>query len=143
MHLQDLPSRPRRNRRSPTIRHASSETHLSPSNLILPVFVHDGEKNSPIASMPGVDRLGWRHGLIDAVQEARSHGVNQVVIFPKVPFPVMRSSQHPPAMETLLSSMDPSCCCLLELKRCLLLHLLLLHLLLLLAQLMTSGKAWS
>lgn len=82
--LQDLPSRPRRNRRSPTIRHAFSETHLSPSNLILPVFVHDGEKNSPISSMPGVNRLGWRHGLIDSVREARSFGVNQVVIFPKV-----------------------------------------------------------
>ena len=34
--------------------------------------------------MPGVDRLGWRHGLIDAVKEARSFGVNQVVLFPKV-----------------------------------------------------------
>lgn len=46
--------------------------------------MHDGEQNLPIASMPGVDRLGWRHGLIDAVAEARSYGVNQVVIFPKV-----------------------------------------------------------
>lgn len=34
--------------------------------------------------MPGVDRLGWRHGLIESVAEARSYGVNQVVIFPKV-----------------------------------------------------------
>ena len=34
--------------------------------------------------MPGVNRLGWRHGLIDSVREARSFGVNQVVIFPKV-----------------------------------------------------------
>ena len=34
--------------------------------------------------MPGVERLGWRHGLIDAVKEARSFGVNQVVLFPKV-----------------------------------------------------------
>lgn len=52
--------------------------------MILPVFVHDGEQNIPIASMPGVSRLGWRHGLIDSVAEARSYGVNQVVIFPKV-----------------------------------------------------------
>ena len=37
--------------------------------------------------MPGVDRLGWRHGLIDSVKEARSFGVNQVVIFPKVCLP--------------------------------------------------------
>lgn len=82
--MQDLLSRPRRNRRSPTIRGAISESHLSPANLILPVFVHDGEKNSPIDSMPGVERLGYRHGLLDAVAEARSYGVNQVVIFPKV-----------------------------------------------------------
>lgn len=34
--------------------------------------------------MPGVYRLGWQHGLVDAVAEARSYGVNQVVIFPKV-----------------------------------------------------------
>ena len=66
------------------MRSAISETRLSPANFILPVFVHDGEKNLPIASMPGVDRLGWRHGLVDAVREARSVGVNSVVLFPKV-----------------------------------------------------------
>lgn len=81
---QNLPSRPRRNRRSETTRRAISETHISPANLILPVFVHDGEKNLPITSMPGVDRLGWRHGLIESVAEARSYGINQVVLFPKV-----------------------------------------------------------
>lgn len=37
--------------------------------------------------MPGVDRLGWRHGLLDAVAEARSVGVNSVVLFPKVETP--------------------------------------------------------
>ena len=84
MGQQDLPSRPRRNRRSPTIRGAISETHISPGNLILPVFIHDGEQNLPIASMPGVSRLGWRHGLLDSVAEARSVGVNSVVLFPKV-----------------------------------------------------------
>lgn len=82
---QDLPSRPRRNRRSETVRRAFSETFIHPGNFILPVFVHDGEKNVPIDSMPGVYRLGWRHGLIDAVAEARSYGVNQVVLFPKTP----------------------------------------------------------
>ena len=35
--------------------------------------------------MPGVYRLGWRNGLIQSVAEARSYGVNQVVIFPKTP----------------------------------------------------------
>jgi hypothetical protein len=80
---QDLPSRPRRNRRSPSIRGAISETSIAPANLILPVFIHDGEQNIPIASMPGVDRLGWRHGLLASVAEARSYGVNSVVLFPK------------------------------------------------------------
>ena len=52
--------------------------------MILPVFIHDGEQNIPIGSMSGVDRLGWRHGLLDSVAEARSYGVNSVVLFPKV-----------------------------------------------------------
>jgi delta-aminolevulinic acid dehydratase/porphobilinogen synthase len=81
---QDLPSRPRRNRRSSTFRSAMSETHISPANFILPVFVHEGDRNEPIASMPGVSRLTWRKGLVETVREARSLGVNQVVIFPKV-----------------------------------------------------------
>ena len=81
--LQDLPSRPRRNRRSPAIRKAIRETHIGPENLLLPVFIHDGEDNIPIHSMPGVDRLGWKTGLLDAVNEARSYGVNSVVLFPK------------------------------------------------------------
>ena len=81
--LQDLPSRPRRNRRSPAIRKAIRETHIGPENLLLPVFIHDGEDNIPIHSMPGVDRLGWKTGLLDAVNEARIYGVNSVVLFPK------------------------------------------------------------
>lgn len=83
---QDLPSRPRRNRRSPTIRSAIQENHLTPSNMILPMFVHDQDKNEPIPSMPGVNRLSYDNGIIDFVSEARSYGVNQVVIFPKVSY---------------------------------------------------------
>lgn len=67
------------------MRDAIREVNMSPANMILPVFVHDGEDNIPIESMPGVYRLGWKHGLIDTVKEARSLGVNQVVIFPKTP----------------------------------------------------------
>ena len=36
--------------------------------------------------MPGVERLSFETGLIDFVAEAKSYGVNQVVIFPKVQF---------------------------------------------------------
>jgi hypothetical protein len=76
--VRELPSRPRRNRKSETVRRAFSETYLHPANFILPVFVHDGEQNIPIDSMPGVSRLGWKTGLLEAVAEARSVGVNQV-----------------------------------------------------------------
>ena len=54
-------NRPRRNRRSETVRRAFSETYLHPGNFILPVFVHDGEASIPIDSMPCVSRLGLRH----------------------------------------------------------------------------------
>lgn len=78
---QDLPSRPRRNRRSETIRSAVRESIVSPSNFILPLFVHDeGPGNVPIPSMPGVFRLKFGKNVIDAVSEARSYGVNQVGI---------------------------------------------------------------
>jgi len=82
---QDILSRPRRNRRSPTVRKAFRETILTPDNFIYPMFVHDGEDEIPIGSMPGQSRLPWKTGLIDKVREARAAGVNQVVIFPKTP----------------------------------------------------------
>lgn len=80
-----LPQRPRRNRRSATVRSAFSETSMSPANFILPVFVHDGTEDIPIDAMPGVNRLGWQTGLLRDVAEARAAGVNSVVVFPKTP----------------------------------------------------------
>jgi len=80
-----MPSRPRRNRKNATLRAGFSETHLSPANFILPVFVHDGEEDIPIGAMPGVNRLGWQTGLLRDVAEARARGVNSLVVFPKTP----------------------------------------------------------
>lgn len=31
------------------------------------VLLDSGEQNAPIGAMPGCERLGWRHGLIDEV----------------------------------------------------------------------------
>ncbi len=85
MCAQNLPSRPRRNRRSETFRSAMRESFLSPANFILPIFVHEeSDKNQPIPSMPGYFRLAYGKNVIDNVAEARSYGINQVVIFPKV-----------------------------------------------------------
>jgi porphobilinogen synthase len=56
---QDLSSRPRRNRRSATFRQGIRENYLSPAHFILPIFVHEGDKNQPIPSMPGINRFVW------------------------------------------------------------------------------------
>ena len=54
----DLPHRPRRLRQSETMRRHVRETRLHPSQLILPVFVLDGQRRrEPVASMPGVERV--------------------------------------------------------------------------------------
>mmetsp|Transcript_95466 Transcript_95466/g.165839 ORF Transcript_95466/g.165839 Transcript_95466/m.165839 type:complete len:431 (+) Transcript_95466:107-1399(+) len=78
-------TRMRRNRRSKAIRDMVAETKLLPANFINPVFVHEGEEDIPISSMPGVSRLGVDTGLLREVEEARKLGVKSVVIFPKTP----------------------------------------------------------
>ncbi|KAK6782693.1 hypothetical protein RDI58_020489 [Solanum bulbocastanum] len=77
--------RPRRNRRSSAARAAFQETNISPANLVYPLFIHEGEEDTPIGAMPGCYRLGWRHGLVEEVAKARDVGVNSIVLFPKVP----------------------------------------------------------
>ncbi|MCT2360381.1 porphobilinogen synthase [Kocuria marina] len=51
----DLVSRPRRLRSTPAMRRFTAETRVTPSELILPVFVKEGlDEPQPLASMPGV-----------------------------------------------------------------------------------------
>ncbi|XP_040998259.1 delta-aminolevulinic acid dehydratase, chloroplastic-like [Juglans microcarpa x Juglans regia] len=85
VHSLPLNRRPRRNRKSPVLRAAFQETQLSPANLVYPLFIHEGEEDTPIGAMPGCYRLGWRHGLVEEVGKARDVGVNSVVLFPKIP----------------------------------------------------------
>ena len=50
--------RPRRLRQSPVLRRLVSETQLSASQLVLPLFVRSGRRlRRPIAAMPGVFQL--------------------------------------------------------------------------------------
>ncbi|MBX2852575.1 MAG: porphobilinogen synthase, partial [Phycisphaeraceae bacterium] len=79
----DLPSRPRRNRRTAAIRGMVRETSLDPSRLIYPLFVQDGP-TQPIEPMPGQNRWSL-DGLCKEVQRAHGLGINAVVLFPKVP----------------------------------------------------------
>lgn len=75
--------RPRRNRRTPAIRSMVRETTLSPSDFILPLFLHEDSENTPIASMPGVTRWSLE-GLIREAGEAHALGIPAVVLFPKI-----------------------------------------------------------
>eukprot|EP01060_Flectonema_neradi_P011532 TRINITY_DN18584_c2_g1_i1.p1 TRINITY_DN18584_c2_g1~~TRINITY_DN18584_c2_g1_i1.p1 ORF type:complete len:342 (+),score=67.62 TRINITY_DN18584_c2_g1_i1:84-1028(+) len=56
---------------------------LRPSNLIQPLFMHDGEGISAIGSMPGLFRHS-KDSLIEQVAIARDNGVWGVALFPSV-----------------------------------------------------------
>ncbi|VVB10150.1 unnamed protein product [Arabis nemorensis] len=80
-----LSRRARRNRKSPIQRAAFQDTSISPANFIYPLFIHQGEVDIPIRTMPGRYILGWRQGLIKEVARARDAGVNSIMLYPKVP----------------------------------------------------------
>ena len=75
-------TRLRRLRRYDWSRRLVAEQRLSIHDLILPLFVHEGEKRrEPIASMPGVDRLSIDL-LVETVGTAISLGIPAVALFP-------------------------------------------------------------
>jgi porphobilinogen synthase len=76
--------RMRRTRQAPWVRRLVRETSLLSSDLILPLFVIDGDnRREPVESLPGVDRL-----TIDLVIEtglrAFALGIPAVALFPAV-----------------------------------------------------------
>ncbi|MEM7384489.1 MAG: porphobilinogen synthase [Verrucomicrobiota bacterium] len=75
--------RPRRNRKSPALRNLCEETSLSVCELIYPLFLHAGETDEPIASMPGCQRWS-RAGLETEVTRAIDVGVGAIVLFPAI-----------------------------------------------------------
>lgn len=84
MDLDHLSSRPRRNRKSDAVRGLVRETRLLASDLILPLFVQDGDTDDPIESMPGCFRWSL-DGLLKEVESAHRLGINAVVLFPAIP----------------------------------------------------------
>jgi len=72
----------RRTRAAAWSRAMVAETHLTPADLIWPVFVTGGTGNrEPIKSMPGVDRLSVDL-LAAAAREAASLGIPCLALFP-------------------------------------------------------------
>lgn len=77
-------ARLRRTRQSEWSRRIVAENALSVNDLILPVFVQEGTmQRTPIASMPGVERLSIDL-LISKAKEAAALGIPAIAIFPVV-----------------------------------------------------------
>ena len=73
--------RPRRLRQTPALRRLVRETRLSPSDLVLPLFVREGAvEPQPIASMPGVVQHS-RASLRLAAREAVAAGIGGLMLF--------------------------------------------------------------
>ena len=74
----------RRMRRDDFSRRLMQENSLSPADLILPVFVLEGEnQREAVASMPGVERLSIDL-LIEQAREAYQLGIPALALFPVV-----------------------------------------------------------
>lgn len=81
----DFPERPRRNRRTASIRAMVRETHLSPQHFILPLFVMEGNNQEvPIKAMPGVSRLTLDR-IVQSAKHAQGLGISAVALFPVIP----------------------------------------------------------
>jgi len=73
--------RPRRLRQTPALRRLVSETHVQPSQLILPMFVREGlTEPRPITSLPGVVQHS-RDSLRKAAVDAVNSGVGGLMLF--------------------------------------------------------------
>jgi porphobilinogen synthase len=73
--------RPRRLRRTPAIRRLARETHLVPSQLVLPLFIREGiSEQVPIGSMPGVVQHSL-DSLRRVVAEAAAARIGGVMLF--------------------------------------------------------------
>ncbi len=79
----DLTYRPRRLRRTPSLREMVQEHSLNAADFIYPLFVHEGAEVEPINAMPGANRWDLDN-LIAEVERAWKLGVRCIVLFPKV-----------------------------------------------------------
>ncbi|MBU2511468.1 porphobilinogen synthase [bacterium] len=77
-----IPIRPRRNRVSESVRDMVREHSLKSSDLIMPLFVIDGQnQRQPVESMPGIDRLSTDL-IVEKCRKLFDLSVPAVVLFP-------------------------------------------------------------
>ncbi len=79
--MVQLKHRPRRLRRTATLREMVRETRLDPPNFIYPLFVCPGEGvRREVRSMPGVFNLSVDE-LVKEAEDARSTGLRSIIVF--------------------------------------------------------------
>ena len=79
--VRTLIHRPRRLRRSPSLRNLVRETKLSPHDFILPLFVSEKiDRPRPIASLPGVAQLSLKD-IAEEAGRARDLGLQAILLF--------------------------------------------------------------
>ena len=77
-------TRLRRNRTHSWLRNLVAQHHLSPHDLILPIFIQEGENcSTPIPHMPGVHRLSIDKAVTLASQ-ATQLGIQALALFPVI-----------------------------------------------------------
>ncbi|MDA1193572.1 MAG: porphobilinogen synthase [Planctomycetota bacterium] len=82
MNAYPLDERPRRNRRTESLRRMVRETRLDPSALVWPVFVVEGEGEvQPIEAMPGCARYS-PDVLVEEARAAYDLGIRAIALFP-------------------------------------------------------------
>jgi porphobilinogen synthase len=80
----EIPSRPRRNRKSQALRSALAETTLAVSHLLFPLFVTDGHgQPEAISSMPGMYRQSEDH-ILREIEACMKLGIGLFALFPVV-----------------------------------------------------------
>jgi porphobilinogen synthase len=78
----DLTHRPRRNRKADWSRRLMRENLLTTDDLIWPIFLVEGENiRTPVASMPGVERLSVDQAVL-AAQRAAELTIPAIALFP-------------------------------------------------------------
>lgn len=79
----DLPRRPRRMRRTASLRNMAQETWVRAEDLIAPLIVKESGEREPVGSMPGLFRLNIEDLVVEC-RELAELGVPAVAIFPNM-----------------------------------------------------------
>lgn len=82
--MMNLPIRPRRNRKSEVVRGLMRESSLTAAHLIYPMFVQEGDEDTPIESLPGCTR--WSvGGIVEECRRLLELGIGCIDLFAVVP----------------------------------------------------------